>query len=171
MTEYKEEVDRIEAAKEAIATAITGKGVTVPDGTLIDGMAALIESIEAGGSGGELQIREGVFTISGTDPVSRGVKLIAVDGLDITPKAVVIFQYNTFNPPTTTNKNMVAMCYKYLDSETITSRVYYALGASRISHDIDATNIVFTADGFEWYTDQYPNMYCKAQYQYTVLGV
>ena len=33
---------------EDIATAISNKGVTVPDGTLIDGMAALIESIEAG---------------------------------------------------------------------------------------------------------------------------
>ena len=44
------EITRIESAKTAIATAIEGKGVTVPDGTLLDGMAALIESIEAGGS-------------------------------------------------------------------------------------------------------------------------
>ena len=46
------EITRIESAKTAIATAIEGKGVTVPDGTLLDGMAALIESIEAGGGGG-----------------------------------------------------------------------------------------------------------------------
>lgn len=44
------EITRIESAKTAIATAIGGKGVTVPDGTLLDGMASLIESIEAGGS-------------------------------------------------------------------------------------------------------------------------
>ena len=43
------EITRIESAKTAIATAIAGKGVTVPDGTLLDGMAPLIESIEAGG--------------------------------------------------------------------------------------------------------------------------
>ena len=43
------EIARMESAKTAIATAIEGKGVTVPDGTLLDGMAALIESIEAGG--------------------------------------------------------------------------------------------------------------------------
>ena len=43
------EITRIESAKTAIATAIEGKGVTVPDGTLLDGMAPLIESIEAGG--------------------------------------------------------------------------------------------------------------------------
>ena len=43
------ELTRITNAKAAIKTAIEGKGVTVPDGTLLNGMASLIESIEAGG--------------------------------------------------------------------------------------------------------------------------
>ena len=43
------ELTRLTDAKAAIQTAIEGKGVTVPEGTLLDGMAALIESIEAGG--------------------------------------------------------------------------------------------------------------------------
>ena len=43
------EIARIESAKTALATAIEGKGVTVPEGTKLDGMASLIESIEAGG--------------------------------------------------------------------------------------------------------------------------
>ena len=43
------ELTRITNAKAAIKAAVEGKGVTVPDGTLLDGMAALIESIEAGG--------------------------------------------------------------------------------------------------------------------------
>lgn len=43
----------------AIVAAIEGKGVTVPDGTLLDGMAALIESIEAGGGA---KIATGSFT-------------------------------------------------------------------------------------------------------------
>ena len=43
------ELTRITNAKAAIKTAVEGKGVTVPDGTLLDGMASLIESIEAGG--------------------------------------------------------------------------------------------------------------------------
>lgn len=45
------EIDRLASAKAAIKTAIEGKGVTVPDATLLDGMAALIEGIEAGGDG------------------------------------------------------------------------------------------------------------------------
>ena len=42
------ELTRITNAKAAIKAAIEGKGVTVPEATLLDGMAALIESIEAG---------------------------------------------------------------------------------------------------------------------------
>ena len=43
------ELARITNAKAAIKAAVEGKGVTVPDGTLLDGIASLIESIEAGG--------------------------------------------------------------------------------------------------------------------------
>ena len=42
------DLTRLTNAKAAIKTAIEGKGVTVPEATLLDGMAALIESIEAG---------------------------------------------------------------------------------------------------------------------------
>ena len=43
------ELTRITNAKAAVKAAIEGKGVTVPEGTKLDGMAALVESIEAGG--------------------------------------------------------------------------------------------------------------------------
>ena len=43
------ELTRITNAKASIVAAVEGKGVTVPDGTLLDGMAALIDGIEAGG--------------------------------------------------------------------------------------------------------------------------
>lgn len=53
------ELARLTNAKNAIQTAIEGKGVTVPSGTLLDGMAALIDAIEAGGGG---NIVAGSFT-------------------------------------------------------------------------------------------------------------
>lgn len=57
------ELTRLTNAKAAIKAAVEGKGVTVPDGTLLDGMAALIESIEAGGGGFEnIQTVTGSFT-------------------------------------------------------------------------------------------------------------
>ena len=55
------ELTRIINAKAAIKAAIEGKGVTVPDGTLLDGMAALIESIEAGGGA---KIATATFTVT-----------------------------------------------------------------------------------------------------------
>ena len=65
------EITRIESAKTAIATAIEGKGVTVPTGTKLDGLAALVESIEAGGGtiGGKKFI-SGEITFSET-PTSQ----------------------------------------------------------------------------------------------------
>ena len=60
------DLTRITNAKAAIKTAIEGKGVTVPDATLLDGMAALVESIEAGGGGaGELFHTEITLATSG----------------------------------------------------------------------------------------------------------
>lgn len=57
------ELTRLTNAKSAIKAAIEGKGVTVPDATLLDGMAALIESIQAGSGGFEnIQTVTGSFT-------------------------------------------------------------------------------------------------------------
>lgn len=72
------ELTRITNAKSAIKAAIEGKGVTVPDATLLDGMAALIESIQAGGGGGTgynfdgnpRWVSSGEFTVSETVSVS-----------------------------------------------------------------------------------------------------
>ena len=62
------ELTRITNAKAAIKTAIEGKGVTVPDGTLLDGMAALIDSIEAGGGGMKVE----VFSITPANDMPAG---------------------------------------------------------------------------------------------------
>ncbi|MGM9590624.1 MAG: hypothetical protein ACI3V0_10695 [Faecousia sp.] len=65
------EITRLESAKTEIASAIAGKGVTVPDGTRLDGLAALIDSIEAGVA---VQRATGTFTTnsSGAATVNCG---------------------------------------------------------------------------------------------------
>ena len=75
------ELTRLTNAKAAIKAAIEGKGVTVPSGTLLDGMAALIESIEAGGggSGTGSGYATGTYTVAsditiGTD-ISKALKI------------------------------------------------------------------------------------------------
>lgn len=55
------ELTRLTNAKAAIQAAIEGKGVTVPSGTLLDGMASLIEAIEAGG---DIRIEQGSVTFA-----------------------------------------------------------------------------------------------------------
>lgn len=88
------ELTRLTNAKAAIKTAIEGKGVTVPDTTLLDGMAALIEGIEAGG--GDFDFSSFCFpvtkAISGTFIPSKNVSSVTINhGLGITPKIIIVF--------------------------------------------------------------------------------
>ena len=48
------DLTRIKNAKAAIKAYIEGNGLTVPEGTLLDGMASMLESIEAGGGSFDL---------------------------------------------------------------------------------------------------------------------
>ena len=75
------ELTRLTNAKAAIKTAIEGKGVTVPEATLLDGMASLIESIEAGG--GEKTLFGAYFETGSIIPAS-----------DITGDYTIRFQRN-----------------------------------------------------------------------------
>ena len=77
------ELTRITNAKAAIKTAIEGKGVTVPDGTLLDGMAALVESIEAGGG-----ISYGTITIA-----EESKPYVITHGLGVRPSIIAFLFY------------------------------------------------------------------------------
>ena len=79
------ELTRITNAKSAIKTAIEGKGVTVPDGTLLDGLATLIESIQAGG-GGLGEITYGTIT-----PADMQADTLEIEhGLGVKPEFALI---------------------------------------------------------------------------------
>lgn len=102
------ELARITNAKAAIKTAIEGKGVTVPAGTLLDGMAALIESIEAGG-GGEYIVEEGQFV-----PTANIRDYGSIEhSLGVAPFFYVIFlsESSSMNINVSTNTNMLNCCY------------------------------------------------------------
>ena len=60
------EITRLGNAKAAIAAAIKEKGVTVPSGTKLDGMAALIGQIETGGGEVQLETWSGTIMTSNT---------------------------------------------------------------------------------------------------------
>lgn len=85
-------INGIASAKAAIKAAIEGKGVTVPDATLLDGMAALIESIEAGSYNG---LKLEISTLIPSEKIYRGNKLIVAHGLGLIPKLVAVMTVDT----------------------------------------------------------------------------
>ena len=85
------ELTRITNAKAAIKTAIEGKGVTVPDGTLLDGMASLIEAIQAGGS--ENQLVYGTYTPASDQTAAYGGSFSVEFGF--VPDVFVMYQLNS----------------------------------------------------------------------------
>ena len=76
------ELTRITNAKAAIKTAIEGKGVTVPSDTLLDGMASLIESIEAGGAP-SLQSKSATYTTNGTNTITPDEGYDGLSSVDV----------------------------------------------------------------------------------------
>lgn len=88
------EITRLTNAKAAIKAAIEGKGVTVPDGTLLDGMAALIESIEAGSYNG---MKLEISTLIPSEKIHKGNKLIVAHGLGLIPKLVAVMTVDTID--------------------------------------------------------------------------
>lgn len=90
------EITRLANAKTALATAIEGKGVTVPDGTKLDGMAVLVEAISAGGGGSGgggipspfTKITTGTFTLAS---LSYANAYPITHGLGKTPKIFAVY--------------------------------------------------------------------------------
>ena len=77
------EITRISNAKTAIAESIANKGVTVPSGTKIDGMAALIDSIQTGGAA--IQPSKALtVTSNGTTTITPDAPYDAIKQVDLT---------------------------------------------------------------------------------------
>ena len=98
----------------SIVAAVEGKGVTVPDGTLLDGMAALIESIEAGGGGGK--VSTGTFTPAENIVIGSDFSYEINHGLGEIPQYFFLFRDLMYDNPEGTRDNNCL--YMYMCSPT-----------------------------------------------------
>ena len=139
------EIDRIAGAKSDISTAITNKGVTVPSGTKLDGMAALIDSI----SGGEdVIIKQVTFNPSGNFLLSNN-RCVVTHNCGKIPKAVFIFSDNT---------NISYVGYGYIfnfsgSKNTTNVSMYTSYGFSDGTYRVEftTTTMKFTVDANKRY--------------------
>ena len=77
------EITRISNAKTQIAESIANKGVTVPSGTKIDGMATLIDSIQTGGAAVQPS-KALTVTSNGTTTITPDAPYDAIKQVDLT---------------------------------------------------------------------------------------
>ena len=140
------ELTRITNAKAAIKAAIEGKGVTVPDGTLLDGMAALIESIEAGGGGGSGNFATGTFTT--TDDITSNV--VINHNLGVKPKFMIVLSANA-SAYTSSNPKMLSFYYIYQRDAEYYCLKFQSPGSSTASYAQELVSNSGTGKTGGWY--------------------
>lgn len=142
------ELTRLTNAKAAIKTAIEGKGVTVPSDTLLDGMAALIESIEAGG--GNFSVETGSITFAESYK-PNSTPLVISHSLGKTPFAFIAYNGSKSYYP----KYQIAYLYKLgrpigssTEMRSTHSTIMYAstAGGSNISSSSASNTITLSSD-------------------------
>lgn len=150
------ELTRITNAKTAIKTAIEGKGVTVPSGTKLDGMAALIEAIQAGGVG---KFANGTITPAENISLGPGANFEIETGflsegkpvnfvLLLLNGAVATGRYNTHFIGYQSNAGGAAIAYKTVsDSNARYDTMYYDMTYPDAYFKYDYTTGVVTLNG------------------------
>lgn len=106
------EITRLSDNVTAALAAIAGKGVTVPDGSNSDSLAALIAAIEAGG--GSAKFASGSFT-----PESNHTVADVEHGLGEIPNVYAVFTYDIDGTQDVlTNKIIILICTDVTDYNT-----------------------------------------------------
>ena len=111
------DLTRIKNAKAAIKAYIEGKGLTVPDATLLDGMASMLESIEAGGG----NFATGTFTT--TDDITSNV--VINHNLGVKPKFILVLCTHS-STYSSSKPNWLGFYYLYRYNSTFYGHKYQA---------------------------------------------
>lgn len=124
------EITRISNAKTAIAESIANKGVTVPSGTKIDGMATLIDSIQTGGGGAVQPSKALTVTSNGTTTITPDAPYDAIKQVDLTVNVASGGGGSEYEACTVRIKGKInsggMIAYTEFGSGTITPKILYA---------------------------------------------
>ena len=132
------EITRISNAKTAIAESIANKGVTVPSGTKIDGMATLIDSIQTGGAAVQPS-KALTVTSNGTTTITPDAPYDAIKQVDLTVNVASGGGGDGFKitfPATATNWNKVAKAELLLSDGTRKSFTNYSSVSGRTFENV-----------------------------------
>ena len=162
------ELTRLTNAKAAIQTAIEGKGVTVPSGTLLDGMAALIDAIEAGGG-------SSIITGSVIQTVKKDELLIGMKYADVLSKLNVDSASNILGFVYSLEhaefyNAMVSMCVTGDGGVIVYKDVkgtYYTMDSTS-----DKLKDAGTANGFAFYSNSLTRAFtANHEYKYCLMAI
>ena len=144
------EITRIETAKADIAAAIEEKGVSVPDDTKLDGMAALIASITAGSSGDSEGKKAYIGTFTPSTSTTQNIDVVTVTGIPFKPSQIWCAKrasitkssstYNIFSLWYSTNYETPVVWYSSLTSSSSNAISYN--GIEKVA------KVTYTDDGF-----------------------
>ena len=148
------ELTRLTDAKAAIQTAIEGKGVTVPSGTLLDGMAALIESIEAGSTSNNIVV--GSFTLSESLTTSSPLYIDITFPKDELPLMYLVYEdtSNLLHNDTSHTANRLRSVIAIREKNS--SPGYHTFMAISSYNNASQYSMEYAGDSITYTTDDYP---------------
>lgn len=162
------DLTRIKNAKATIKAYIEGNGLTVPDATLLDGMAAMLESIEAGGG-------SSIITGSVIQTVKKDELLIGMKYADVLSKLNVDSASNILGFVYSLERAefynaMVSMCVTgdggvivYKDAKG----TYYTMDSTS-----DKLKDAGTANGFAFYSNSLTRAFAaNHEYKYCLMAI
>ena len=139
------EITRLANAKTAIETAIEGKGVTVPEGTKLDGMAALVEAISAGGG---MNFVTGTFTT--TDDITSNI--VITHDLGVKPQLfLVACSRDTQNAYSGSSPMVMVFAYFMMENKKYYLCRYQKVGHSASGYGTELINSSGTGTSGLWY--------------------
>lgn len=110
------QINRISGAVSDALAALADKGVTVPDGTKVDGLADLISAIEAGG-GSAMTVRTGTITLESDTYSAYIPKEAAMSDDGLIPNLMVVRRTDDYRPNQSSEYEYGSTIVEFTDSD------------------------------------------------------